>query len=198
MKIVNGIRTCKSIRSLFLTYTWQFYKFIANTSTCIWNCHDAILQKFLIRASFFFREMSCEEKVFRDASLSLENFYQANVAIRALKSPSARIKYGTNDCSVLPEYKTTSNGFKQLAYESSQTFDDASHNLRVFAKILRDIDSIQYQLNNIQTIRDCVQNSFDMLNYSWPLFQNLTCNAISVNGDGNTPVKYGGRFKKLI
>lgn len=142
--------------------------------------------------------MSCEEQVFRDAALCLENFYQANVAIRTLQSPSARIKYSTNDRSIIPEYNTTSNGFKQLAYESSQTFDDASHNLRVFAKILRDIDTVQYELNDFQTMRDFVQNVFDMLNYSRPLFQNLTCNEISVNGEGNTKVKYGGRFKKLI
>jgi hypothetical protein len=142
--------------------------------------------------------MSYEEKVFRDAVLSLENFHQANLAIRTLKSPSARIKYDTKDCSILPRYKTTRNGFKQLAHESSQTFDDASHTLRVFAKILLNIDSIQYQLDDFETVRDCVQNSFDMLNYSWPLLQNLTCNAISVNGNGNTAVKYGGRFQKII
>ena len=118
------------------------------------------------KRNFSLREMSCEEKVFGDAVLSLENFYQANVAIRTLKSPSARVKYSTNDRSVIPEYKPTTNGFKQLAYESPQTSDDASHNLRVFAKLLRDIDSVQYPLNEFETVRDCVQNCFDMLSLS--------------------------------
>ena len=141
--------------------------------------------------------MESEQGVIVNAVLLLENFHKANIATRMLQSPSDRVKYCTTDNHLLPQYEPTTNGFKMLASECAESFENASDTLRVISKLLQNLENME-KIHDERTLQNAIQNTFDMLNYSRPLFQNLTRNEISIDGYGSTPVKYSGLFQKIL